>query len=89
MQGSCVAATKRIFTFRVCVLPRRSNSRSWRARSSFGWKLNADVTDFVQEQSVLIRELQSSNFLGASQAITSGLPVVHEEWLTDLNEPAR
>ena len=31
----------------------------------------------------------SSNFLGASQAITSGLPVVHEEWLTDLNEPAR
>ena len=54
----------------VLALPKRSNSRSCKARSSFGCKFEADVPDFVEKQRALVGDLESAFFLhqGAGNA---------------------
>ena len=47
----------------VRVPPRRSNSWSWRTRSSLGCKLQRNFANLVEEQSALVRQFDAADFL--------------------------
>ena len=47
----------------VFVLPRRSNSRSCKARKSFGCKSMADIADFIEEKCAVISQFEPAALL--------------------------
>src|SRR5262249_6839192 len=73
-----VAATSRTSTFIVRALPKRSNSRSCRTRRSFGLELQRDITDFIQKQRAMVRQLRPAGL--RRDRTGEGAPLMPEQF---------
>src|SRR5215470_14719780 len=59
----CVAAIRRTSTRNVLALPRRSNSRSCRARNSLGCRSRVISTDLIEKESAAIGQFEAAPLL--------------------------